>query len=145
MYTMCDMPHLHVSFAKEPYKKDYILQKRPHVYLVWHDCYIIHITCDMTSICDCVTWQIHVGHTHVWHDSLIRICDVCALTQPNMLNEWHDSSYLVMCAVMNHSLLCVTRLVYSYVCYEWHGTLQFAMCLVITYLRICQIWGICMT
>ena len=57
---------LQVSFAKEPYKTDDILQKRPIVLrsllivaTPYRDSPVIHV-CDMRDSFICVTWHIHM-------------------------------------------------------------------------------------
>jgi len=59
---------LQVSFAKESYKRDYILQKRP---IILHGKYS-HVRHDTFT---CVTWHVHMcdmTHSHVWHTVLRR-------------------------------------------------------------------------
>jgi len=80
----------HVSFAKEPYKKDYVLQKRP---VIWRSLLIVAIPYSF-QICRwwCVMSHTHTHthtHTHIlscayrthWgthtHDISVR-CHVCA-------------------------------------------------------------------
>ena len=85
---------LQVSFAKEPYKRDDILQER-HIILsillsvatpyVFHDSFI------------CVTWLFHMRampHSYEWHDSficvpwLIHMCDMtCQHPQCRLQNR----------------------------------------------------------
>jgi len=99
--TWIEYERVEVSFAKEPYKRADILQKRPsHVTRMYASCR----TCDMTHVYVWhdsfihVTWLIHMcdmTHSYMWHDSyvcvtwIIRTCDMthaCA---------WHDGCICV--------------------------------------------------
>ena len=53
---------LYVSFAKEPYKRDYILQKRPIVYMVLQSFHIV-----LQSFC------LTYGLTHENYKSILRL------------------------------------------------------------------------
>jgi len=98
---------LYVSFAKEPYKRDAMLQKRPiilsilltvandmaHSY-VWHHLFIrvtwlIH-TCDMTLM----TYSINLRkmiHLYEWHDFIIRVTWLLYTSDMTHSYVWHDS------------------------------------------------------
>jgi len=69
---------LQVSFAKEPHKRDYILQKRPIFFFVWWPGICLIHTCDTTNSCQHVTWHIHMCdktqlHKSVTHQIVSRI------------------------------------------------------------------------
>jgi len=119
----CVTCHIYRSLLqKRPIKKDYILQKRPHVYHVWHDCFIIHITCGINSICmrlrditnacgpcTCVTWLID---SNLWRECLdatkyvtwvtwlfivgFIVGDVCS---DDSFNTMCDTTYLLICEI----------------------------------------------
>jgi len=103
---------LQVSFAKEPYKRDDILQKRPIIlrsllmvatpYLSGYRRKRLHISPKKKKIqtpYTCVPWCIHTcdeNHSYVWRDSFI-----CVTWLVDMFDVTH--SY-----VWRDSLICVT-------------------------------------
>jgi len=63
---------LQVSFAKEPYKRDDILQKRP---VILRSLLIVATPYVENDTFVCVTWRIHtwdMTHSYVWRDACTR-------------------------------------------------------------------------
>jgi len=103
-------------FAKQLYKRDYILQKRPILLrsllivatsyhegclLRWHTCvtWLIHM-CDMThlwlwqDLFICVIWRIHMcdmTHSYVWYDSFVCVTWCVHMCHTTSSYVWHES------------------------------------------------------
>ena len=165
---MCDMTHsnvtwlfhmrwlqlvgslkVQVSFAKEPYKRDYILfteetfkfQEPTHRVTRLGIQYIAQgaarqgaacIPVHVLFQCVCVT------HSYVWHDSFICACVTwlihtctCDVTH-SYVYAWHDSFVCVRVAWLIH--MCMRDMTHSCV-YVWHDSF---ICVCVTWLiRVC--------
>ena len=96
-------------FAKEPYKREYILQKRP---VIFRSLLATH----------CRSWRRWVmNHLFACHDSLIRVTWLIEIRDVTRLFAWRDSlicvTWLVDIWDMSHSqvwhdsFICETRLI----------------------------------
>jgi len=116
----------YVSFAKQPYKRDYILQKR---LTIWRSLLIVatpYVTltraCIDSSILDHMIWRIHMWHVtcliHMWHCRIIcdtwrdsLLCDMMQLDRLRHANKylhwflhtWHDCT---TCEMWHDSFIC---------------------------------------
>jgi len=120
-----------VSFAKEPYKKDCILQKRP-IFLrslltvatlyLWHESFYIHVCAMMHSyvwhdLFICIRWLIHMC---AWHDSFICmlwLIHMCDMTHSYVWHDWHA------CAPWRiHDVTWLIDMYYMIYLYVRHGS-----------------------
>ena len=108
---------LYVSFAKEPYKRDYILQKRPiflrsllvvgtPYYNMWHITYKYIYIYTHTSVCVCVLYSLIMTYMSMW----ARICHayiyICACERGRVcMNRYMTrNKHTYMCVCMD---LCI--------------------------------------
>jgi len=118
-----------VSFAKEPYKGDYIVQKRPVIsrsLLIVATPYDIklegaethNVTCILSHVCD-------MSHPYVCHVSFVCVpwlMHVCAMT--NEVGRSGDTQ----CDMDSHAYVCHDSFVYechdSFTCAQWQMKLE---------------------
>ena len=135
-----------VTSCKEPYKRDYILQKSP---IIVRSLLIVATMCDVTSHTQmsqivyqfvaflCVTWLIWLCEMtclYVWHEEMTRSCVwkdsfICVpwlIHMRDMTHSyvWHDSIMCVEWRIhMCDSCICVECLIHvwhdSFVCARW--------------------------
>ena len=92
---------LYVSFAKEPYKRDYILQKRP---AILRSLLIVATPyrCQQLETSECMHVYMYVFFSSI---SVIRLIHMCDMTHGYV---WHDS------------LICLTRLTHMCDMTHWY-------------------------
>jgi len=120
---------LYVSFAKQPYKRDYILQKRP-IILRSHVCSFMTRSCATRLVHICDTTHSHVPWLiHMWHDSFMCYMPpihMRAVTYSYVWHEWHVTRVPWlnhMCGMRHDSFTCVTWVRYLiHMCGRGHVT-----------------------
>ena len=106
------MIYFSVSFAKEPYKKDSILQKRPTYICVTPQ---THVN-EWGELWSWVTAHIAMGHpfSHVWHDSFTCVIWFIHICDKSHSHVWQDSftcvTWLIhMCDMTPSHVWCPKR------------------------------------
>jgi len=91
---------LQVSFAKEPYKRDYVLQKRPIIFKAsTHRSHPIPCTCAQvhTSIYE-VLFSVYLCAVYM----CIHVAGTCYMTRHTALRDV-DAQYITYCNTLHHT------------------------------------------
>jgi len=103
-----------VAFAKEPHKRDYILQKRP---IVLRSLIIKASPYARPNSLMCMPCMCNMTDSYVWHDSFICVTWCVCMCGVTHSYVWHDS------------FICVTWLVHAWDMTHWYVWRDSLMCL----------------